>query len=221
MRHILLACVLAGAILGHDPTQVSGGTYTVSLPGLLGDYECTAPGAAATRTVEFDLGFSPLLAFVATLHVEGFATQGVLRGDGVIREAMDYVPYQVLDAMVDFRDYDSFNNWFGDLAVGSVSVDIVGYGPFDHKWLTGNHPYRTSVVQVGLRPKLDPLNPPVLPSWGGAASAYDGLLVVVPPRMTVTDAYLVLEGPYVPEPGTLALLAFGAAVAWRQRRTTR
>ncbi|MCX5654406.1 MAG: PEP-CTERM sorting domain-containing protein [Planctomycetota bacterium] len=56
--------------------------------------------------------------------------------------------------------------------------------------------------------------PPGLPAftlWS------DGLEFVTPISGTITEARLVLEGPSVPEPATLALLALGGLLALRRR----
>jgi hypothetical protein len=52
--------------------------------------------------------------------------------------------------------------------------------------------------------------------WG------DGLVLVEPVSVNITDAYLIVEGPAIPEPATLALLALGAvAMITRRRRSGR
>ena len=45
----------------------------------------------------------------------------------------------------------------------------------------------------------------------------EGLQLLTPLTGNITDAYLVLEGPPVPEPATLSLLALGGLMALGRR----
>jgi hypothetical protein len=55
------------------------------------------------------------------------------------------------------------------------------------------------------------------PGWPNRTLWLEGLEFVTPISGTITEARLVIEGPGVPEPATLALLALGSLLVLRRR----
>jgi len=218
LRRILPAVLLLFVLA----PQAKGGTITLPLPDLVGTYQYnslgTPPsGCAKTATLETTWGLYQVTE--AHLVIEGSFSAGRVTGDGVLRQAEEVALNSDFSNMY-IIGYNGFG--FLDRATSgafTVSGDFIG--PFD-RYLSIPPPpgplYFTATIQMALNTQNSLWGPPaffVPPAEG--TPWYEGLVLVDPATATVTSAYLVLEGPNVPEPATLALLALGGLMALGRR----
>ena len=221
MKHAVTACFVVVLLAGAGP--LPAGTFTVPLSDLVGTYEFTdwdfhsgfAP-PAAVREMGMHFPFPADAVESVTLHLAGSATNGLVRGDGVLAEPVEAVAIGML---------------FLRLILGGQLYDLYGeetaplQGPFTLDFALTQHvdnapdePQVDALARATLSVgAYDPGPPPDIEGANGGVPGYGGLIMLVPPRATVTEATLVLEGAAVPEPATLALLALGAVLALARR----
>jgi hypothetical protein len=213
MSGIKFAGVLLVSALFALPPRANAGTITFDLPELTGSYvysDLAAFGARKSVSVPIDSG--TLGATSARLVVSGYVSPGLVRGDGVLRCAQEATLWGAISV-----SYSYNNNWtFYQYAEMPQTVD----GPFQReKPLEG--PFGPPMLWIDLDLCADAFSN-TLPGIIGAVPEggilwSEGLEVITPVTGTITQAYLVLEGPGLPEPATLALLALGGLMALRRR----
>jgi len=218
LRQILPAVSLLLVLAPH----AKGGAITVPLPDLVGTYQYNSlgtapPGCTKTATLETTWGLYDVTQ--AHVVIEGGFSAGRVTGDGVLREAQEVALYS--EFCIQYAIGYS-GNWFLDRATSgpfTFSADFIG--PFDKLLPIPPPPgplYFTAAIQIALDTRNSLWGPPaffVPPAEG--TPWYEGLVLVDPATATVTSAYLVLEGPNVPEPATLSLLALGGLMALGRR----
>lgn len=191
MERFGLALLLAAVGLCLTTLPVMAGTFVVSIPEFSGAYSIV-PYSDRTRTVYFAAPFD--LAEISSVR---------LSANGAM--APGYMPPGVV------YKHDSFTfileagpkYFWNDLLVDSGSFVLSD----ELVWIPGapTPGGQTARLRVfwgpGTPDPPGPYDPPFVPSTA-----------------TLTDAYLVLEGPNVPEPALLALLAAGSLVAFVRRR---
>ena len=200
-----------------------GGTVVLPLQDLLGTYQYdsfSTPNSDKSVTVQTTYG----LADVTTVHLlfEGSATPAIVRGDGVLRENQEVVAdsgFYVLSQIC----YDRY----GSLPQGAIPNEFLFNteydAPYDKRRIMPGPPgpdYFSATIEIYWGATNPLWGPPaffVPPAEGTTWPWYYGLVMVQPATATVTNAYLVLEGPGVPEPATLSLLALGGLLALRRR----
>jgi hypothetical protein len=152
------------------------------------------------------------------LIVRGILTPGLVRGDGIARAAQEA------------------------LLMGSWSAGFFnpGGGAFVDIWERVSGPFTFQIEYPGPGPCYmpSPDNPPnylrltlspvpslfLVPWLVEQPDPFDdwrwneGLEILTPPTATITEAYWQLEGPSIPEPATLSLLALGALVILRRSK---
>ena len=202
-----------------------GGTITLPLPDLMGDYRVDTlggepPGSGKSASVQTGYGLGDVTR--VRLVLEGTSSPAIVRGDGVQRENQEVVADNRFCTLAGIG-YDGYGE-VADLAPGGFAFIGLWYdGPYDtHRPIPGppGPDYFSVAITIGLSPTGPLLGPPdfiVPPAEGTVWRWYDGLIVVEPATATVTNAYLVLEGPTLPEPATLSLLALGGLLALRHK----
>lgn len=199
-----------------------GGTVVVPLPDLVGTYQYNSlgtPPSGCAKTATLETAWRLYDVTQAHVVIEGSFSAGRVTGDGVLREAQEVALYS--EFCIQYAIGYS-GNWFLDRATSgpfTFSADFIG--PFDKLLPIPPPPgplYFTAAIQIALDTRNSLWGPPaffVPPAEG--TPWYEGLVLVDPATATVTSAYLVLEGPNVPEPATLALLALGGLMALGRR----
>jgi hypothetical protein len=202
---------------------VAAGTFTVPLSDLVGTYEFTdwdvlsgfAP-PAAVREMGVHLPFPADAVESVTVHLAGSAANGLVRGDGMLAEPVEAVAISAfgLELILGGHLYDLYWEETAPLQ-GPFTLDFALTKHVDNAPL---EPQVDGVARATLGVgAYDPGPPPYIESGDGGLPWYNGLIMLVPPTATVTEATLVLEGAAVPEPATLALLAIGAGVGLARR----
>jgi hypothetical protein len=151
-------------------------------------------------------------------------TPGLVRGDGITYAAQDAV------LMADFLLLGV------ELPIGGhfnfIGPPGPGSGPFtfqielaDHTYILPSPDDPPAVFTFVVSTLSSVLSVPKLVERHEVTPTIDsdpwdeGLEIVTPLTVTITEAYLELEGPSIPEPATLSLLALGSlAILGRRKR---
>jgi hypothetical protein len=178
-----------------------GGSIRYNLPELLGEHRydgTTHIGGSAHINTPF--GFYTVQQ--ARLVIEGSVQPGKARGDGIIREALqfDLEPFVSIGA--------SFKLWYEFPAtptIDSFSLDELHHYPFvpDTTPLPNPAGYPPISFSIGLVITLSFSTdiPPKIDLDSPFYDATDGIIVDLPIIANVTNAYAILSGPeIVPEP---------------------
>ena len=202
-----------------------GGTVVLPLEDLLGTYPYDTLGVVPPpfyKSATVQTGYGLWEVATVRLVLQGTSSPGIVRGDGVLREDEAVV----LNARFSIDERIGWD-YYGDgptLAPGPFSYTSTDFdAPYDMLRPIPGPPgpdYFSATVEISLCPGNPDWGPPnfiLPPAEGTVVRWYDGLILVEPATATVTNAYLVLEGPTLPEPATLALLALGGLLALRRR----
>ena len=210
------------ALLAAAASPAWAGTCSFDLPELLGDYSYSefTTGLVTNRTARIETLFRTDQVQTAVLYLSGTLSPGSVRGDGIQREPIT-VP---MSGSFEFSVFAGDYNYMDSVPAGGVpfSEQVQYTGPFNGMVIMPGEPC-PFIFQIyfGLGPitfspddlpgwLIPPPGLPVLTPWS------DGLEFVTPITGTITEARLVLEGPGVPEPATLSLLALGGLMALRR-----
>ena len=196
----------------------AAGTWTIQLPDFLGTHSADVSNGTDRHffiQTPFYLDDVSQATFVTT----GTATSGLVRGDGVLREATEAV-LPGLWCIAGEWGYDDGGGLGQELHNGAFRVEEYSSGQWGRHlgvpWPPGFVPWFLVDVQGGLAGYV-PVLPHLMSSAPPTTPWYEGLVVVTPATATVSEAYIVLEGPGVPEPATLSLLVLGGLLALRRR----
>jgi len=215
-RSILSIAVLAAFVV--LPQAAWGGTIAVPVPDLLGTYDCSKYPFAYSREILLDIPFD----FVnARLIVRGILTPALVRGDGITRAAQEAFVRGFWSAGFFNRGGGVFGP-MSELISGpfTYQIDWPAQGLWQHDMPSLDNPSPT-VCRLTLGaleflydvPWLAEQPDPIYDFWRWD----EGLEFVTPLTAIITEAYWELEGPTIPEPATLSLLALGALVILRRR----
>ena len=217
---IVSLAVLALLAAAASPAWAS---YRVDLPELLGDYSYSDFGAGPenSRTAIIETLFRTEQVQTAVLYLSGTISPGSVRGDGIQRAPTTAPMPGALQFSLAMGDHV----FLGFISAGGVPFNEQREytGPFN---LVVTMPGEQDpfVAQIsfylgpnGFSPDDLPawLIPP--PGWPNPTLWLEGLEFVTPITGTITEARLVIEGPGVPEPATLSLLALGGLMALGRR----
>jgi hypothetical protein len=221
------------AILSTITATVSAGTVRVALPQLLGEYTIdNLDNGSFSRQFQVMPGVSHFGSERATIELKGSITYGRVRGDGVLRQSSE----TILDG--------GFGAWFRpsrDAISLDLGLSLLPEGEFQREWsfsvlfqpglddfpIIGQTRVFRPTVAISFGPSWGRLSdevPFLMPvAQGETRDADDGLIVVEPVIGTITEAYLVIEHRFVPEPSGLALAGAGmftgvVALLWRRYR---
>jgi hypothetical protein len=210
---IKFAGVVLVSVLFGLPPEANAGTITFDLPELTGSYVYSDLAAfGARKSASVPIGAGTLGATSARLVVSGYVSQGLVRGDGVLRSAQEATLGGAISVSYSYNS----NGTFYQYAEMPQTVD----GPFQReKPLDGPFGPPLLWIDLDLCPDVFSATLPGIigPVPEGGILWSEGLEVIIPVTGTITQAYLVLEGPGLPEPATLSLLALGGLLALRRR----
>ena len=213
------------ALLAAAASPAWAGTGSFDLPELLGDYSYSEfiTGLVTNRTAIIETSFRTDQVQKAVLYLSGTISPGSVRGDGIQRESTTAPMSGAFVFSLAVGDY----NYMDSVPEGGVpfSEQREYTGPFNGMVIMPGeqHPFIFQ-IHFGLAPNtfspddlpgwlIPPPGLPVLTLWS------DGLDFVTPITGTITEARLVLEGPGVPEPATLSLLALGGLALLKRRKS--
>jgi len=232
MRTFATIFVCLGAAVLLPATTARGGVHIIPLPELTGIYRFESLwgfDGPETKQVSVQTALPWNDVTKVTFGFSGTADYGLVRGDGYGIAATD-------EAILNDGYYlrlvignCHYNPTHGPL-VGTDPAEITVTAPFDGStggWLPYPIPADPTFFFADLEFILSPAESfnygfpgyplpftytPVQPIiWG------DSLVLVEPVSVNITDAYLIVEGPTLPEPATLSLLALGGLLALRRR----
>ena len=220
--------MLSGLALFLAAATALGGSVRYDLPQLLGEYTFDVTSTFdVSRSVDLNTAFGFYSVSEARVVVSGYATSGKGRGDGVYREATEFELLPTLAA--------SFGPILGrhiiDFAppptVGAFQIEKVFTYPFVPETTPlpnpDGHPLISAVagLSLGLNGFLTNF-PALIGQPPDLFLARDGIVVVDPIRASITDAYVILEGPgVVPEPSTVCLFIILLGILCTHRHFTR
>jgi hypothetical protein len=209
------------ALLAAAASPAWAGTCSFDLPELLGDYSSSDFGAGPenSRTVTIETLFRTDQVQKAVLYLSGTLSPGSVRGDGIQREPTTAPMPGTLDFSLAMGHY----SFWALIPAGGVpfSEQREYTGPFnDVAVMPGEQDPFVARINFHLGP--NGFSPDDLPDWlipppGWPIPTLEGLEFVTPITGTITEARLVIEGPGVPEPATLSLLALGGLMALGRR----
>jgi hypothetical protein len=216
---IVSLAVLAFLAAAASPAWAS---YSVNLPELLGDYSYSdfSTGSEGSRTVTIETLFRIDQVQKAVLYLSGTFSPGSVRGDGIQREPTTAPISGTFGYSFAVGDYNYLELIQGG---GTPFTEHREYtGPFNDVVIMPGEPCPFIIqINFGFGPNafspdlpgwiIPPPGLPVLTLWS------DGLEFVTPITGTITEARLVFEGPGLPEPATLSLLALGGLLALRHK----
>jgi hypothetical protein len=217
MKTTMLATAAIVLLFAHEG---AAGTWTIQLPDFLGTHSA---GVSSGTDRHFFIQTPYYLNDIsqATIVVTGTATSGLVRGDGVLREATEAVLPGLWSIDVEWG-YDGGGGLGQELHDGAFRVEEYSSGQWGRHlgvpWPPGFVPWFLVDVRGGLAGYV-PVLPHLMSSAPPTTPWYEGLVVVTPATATVSEAYIVLEGPGVPEPATLALVAFGGLALLKRRKS--
>ena len=210
------------ALLAAAASPAWAGTCSYDLPELLGDYSCSDfdAGPENSRTMIIETLFRTDQVQKAVLYLSGTFSPGSVRGDGIQRESTIAPISGTFAYSFAVGDYNYLELIQGG---GTPFTEHREYtGPFNDVPVMPGEPCPFIIqINFGFGPNsFSPdlpgwLIPP--PGWPVMTRWSDGLEFVTPISGTITEARLVLEGPGVPEPATLSLLALGGLMALGRR----
>lgn len=222
-RSILSSAVLSSLMLLTEATW--GGTTTIPLPDLLGTHGWS-DFSSPMHNWQTVLEWPAYDCSNVRLIVRGTMTPGMVRGDGI-----RWAP-QEASLMGSFAFFGLQVPMGGQLPIGG-HFNFIGppgpeAGPFTFEIDLGDHTYilpspedPPAVITLLLVPLLSisRLGEPTDPTIIDQVPWYEGIEITTPLTATITEAYWELEGPSIPEPATLSLLALGAlAILGRRKR---
>lgn len=189
----LVIVVVASLCLGLCSAEAA--IYSVPLPEFIGEIE-THPNESVAA---FDFGTSFVDIYQVRIQVAGTFTTGLAHGDGVeipAEETFVLIP----NIGIYMGDPDP---GFAYTAVYPTETPFVIEGAID-LWLGATWDFLLDGAGEAT----------ALLGWEGGV----GRVMDIEPTVTVTDAYLVIEGIAVPEPATGLLVVCGGSIFLRSRR---
>lgn len=224
IRNLVLLLALTQCLLG---SAALGGTIRYDLPELLGEhrYDGTT-GSFLYAYAHFDVPFNVYSLQQARLVIEGSVQPGKARGDGIIRQALEFDLDPSVTVTASFETI--FLLWAAP-TTSSFRIDEIYPYPFVPNTTPMPNPagYPPRSYSIGLSPamSLSTNLPPIIDPVSDFYNAFDGVIVDVPIIANVTTAYIELSGPaIVPEPSTavmalLGLLLFPFRGVWRREKS--
>jgi hypothetical protein len=212
-----IAKVLAFAVILSTATKtLIAETVRVPLLELLGDYTIDSFGDGPFgRQIQVTPAISHFGSERATIELRGSITHGRVRGDGVLRQSRETI--------LDGGFNASFQSTRDPLSL-DLGLRLLPQGEFQRDWsfsvffqpgiddfpVIGETKDFRPTVSVSFGPSWGRLYDeiPFLrpPAHGERRRAEDGLIIVEPVVGTITEAYLVIEHRFIPEPSTLAIV---------------
>jgi len=220
-RHLIV--VFLGFSTFWAASISNAGVVRYHLPELLGKHVYDGSEKfyfAATTQIDTPFGYYSVKQ--ARLVVVGTVTTGKARGDGVLREAIDFDLKPSVFAGATFANSAIYSNTSTPYV---FRIDQVYPNPFVPNVTPlpnpdGYPPISFQVfLSVGISATSDfpPLLTPPLP--GTVVFETDGLTIEAPIVANIVEVYVLMEGPeIVPEPAAGVLLVTGAAYSLRRRR---
>jgi hypothetical protein len=215
-RHIFFIL----AVLSLSRSTLAG-AIRYELPELLGEHRydgTTHIGGFA----HVDTPFGFYAADQARLVIVGSVQPGRARGDGVIREALEFDLEPFVQAGASFKDTYLIGT---TPTIGAFSFDELYYAPFAPETTPlpnpNGYPPISFTVGLGLSLSFSTKIPPKVDPNSPYFDATDGIIVDEPIIANVVQAYVILSGrTIVPEPSStlVALSAMAGLVVLRRRR---
>ena len=206
------------------PIVSFGGTLRYDLPELLGEHSydgTTYLGGLAH--VDTSFGFGTVQQ--ARLVISGSVQPGKARGDGVIREALEFELEPFVQAVASFRGASV--QLPVTPTIGSFTIDEIYPNPFVPKTTPlpnpGGYPPISFSVGLGLNFTISTNIPPNIDPGSPFNDATDGIIIDEPIIANITTAYIEFQGAaIVPEPSsvTIAIAAcmFGLTARFRHSK---
>lgn len=222
---VLRASLFVLAVYGL-PSASFGGTVRYDLPELLGEHRydgTTYTGGFAQ--VDTPYGFYTVQQ--ARLVIAGSVQVGKARGDGIIREPLEFDLEPFVQAGASFKRTYVLGV---TPTIGQFTIDEIHASPFVPETTPlpnpDGYPPISFTVGLGLTLSFSTNIPPKIHPNSPYYDATDGVIVYVPIIANVTTAYIEFSGPgVVPEPSTRTFLLLGcmfcrACKDWRNHRLT-
>jgi hypothetical protein len=204
-------------------SAVSAGTVRYDFPELLGDRRFDGSLVGYSPVAYVDTPFTFYSVTEARLVVEGTVSTGRARGDGVIRENVEFDLLPSVTVQPSFSHTATIQT---QPTPESFRLEQIYPNPFAPETTPLPNPdgYPSISFSVRVYVGLPLINnfPPLIvpPEPGELVLATDGIVVDVPIIAQITDAYIVLSGPgVVPEPSSFAIAVVLPAllIAWSRQ----